>query len=125
MGGRNLEAVISALWTIRARRVGGEIAYLQPLVAEALDGARIAYRREIKLGPGCRVDFLTDGGVDIEVKRGRPRKDILLRQLERYASHDAVSAVVLVLERAVQLPDTMSGKPVRVVSLRMLWGLAV
>jgi len=125
MSGRNLEAVISALRTIRARRVGGEVAYLQPLVAEALDGACVAYRREVRLGPRSRVDFLTDGGVAIEVKRGRPRSDALARQLGRYASHDAVSAVVLVLERAVPLPDTMSGKPVRVVSLHMLWGLAV
>jgi len=124
MGG-HLEATISALQTIRARRVGGEIAYLQPLVAEALDGARVAYRREVKLGPGSRVDFLTDAGVAIEVKRGRPRPDALARQLGRYASHDDVSAVILVLERAVPLPATMSGKPVRVVSLRLLWGPSV
>lgn len=121
----HLEAVVSALWTIRARRMGDEVAYLQPLVAGALDGARIAYRREVRLGPGNRVDFLTDAGVAIEVKRGRPRPGALARQLERYAGHDAVSAVVLVLERAVSLPDAMSGKPIRIVSLRMLWGPAV
>lgn len=125
MNRHHLETVISALRAIRSRRVGDEITYLQPLVAEALDGARIAYRREVKIGPGCRVDFLTDGGVAVEVKRGRPRPNTLARQLGRYAGHDAVSAVILVLERAVTLPDTMSGKPIRIVSLHMLWGPAV
>jgi len=125
MDRHHLEAVISALRAIRARRVGDEVAYLQPLVAEALDNAHIAYRKEVVLGPRSRVDFLTDAGVAIEVKRGRPKRWTLVRQLERYASHDAVSAVVLVPERAVTLPATMSGKPVQAVSLHMLWGPAV
>jgi len=121
----HLEAVLAALRTVRAQKVGGEVEYLHPLVAAALDDASLPHQREAKLGPGSRVDFLTGGGVAVEVKRNRPRRGDLLRQLERYASHDAVAAIVLVLERSVALPDEICGKPVRVISLNMLWGPAV
>jgi len=121
----HLEAVLAALRAIRAQKVGGEVEYLHPLVAAALDAASLPHQREAKLGPGSRVDFLTCGGVAVEVKRGRPRRGDLMRQLEKYASHDAVGAVVLVLERSSALPDEIRGKPVRVISLNMLWGPAV
>lgn len=116
---------MAALRTIRSRRVGDELAYLHPLVADALTKAGIGHEREVCLGPRARVDFLTDGGVAIEVKRGRPRMASLLSQLGRYAGSDRVSAVALVLERSVPLPDQLDGKPVRCISLNMLWGPAV
>jgi len=121
----HLESVLDALRTIRSRRVGGEVAYLHPLVAEALGGAGIDHEKEVTLGSRARVDFLTGGGVAVEVKRGRPRIAALLSQLGRYAESDRVSSVVLVLERSVSLPDQLNGKPVRCISLNMLWGPAV
>jgi len=121
----HLEAVLAALHAIRARRLDDEIAYLHPLVSGALGNAGIGHRHEVKLGPRSRVDFLTDAGVAVEVKKSRPRRADLMRQLEKYAAHDAISAIVLVLERSVPLPDTIGGKPVRSVSLNMLWGPAV
>ncbi len=121
----HLESVLEALRTIRSCRIGCELAYLHPLVAEALAGAGIGHEREAHLGPQARVDFLTEGGVAVEVKRGRPGMASLLSQLGRYAGSDRVSAVVLVLERSVPLPDQLGGKPVRRISLNMLWGPAV
>lgn len=121
----HLESVMEALRVIRSRRVGGEVAYLHPLVAEALDGADISHEGEVSLGSRARVDFLTKDGIAVEVKRGRPRMAALLSQLGRYAESDRVSAVVLVLERSVPLPDQLGGKPVRCVSLNTLWGPAV
>lgn len=121
----HLESVLEALRTIRSRRVGGEVAYLQPLVADALAGAGIGHEMEVSLGPRARVDFLTGGGVAVEVKRGRPKMASLLSQLGRYAGSDRIAAVVLVLERSVPLPDQLDGKPIRCVSLNMLWGPAV
>lgn len=121
----HLEAVLAALHTIRAQKVGSEVEYLHPLVATALNAAALPHQREAELGSGSRVDFLTYDGVVVEVKRGRPRRADLMRQLERYASHDVVNAIVLVLERSTPLPDKLCGKPVRVISLNMLWGLAV
>ncbi len=121
----HLESVLEALRAIRSRRVGGEVAYLHPLVADALGAAGIGHEGEVRLGPRARVDFLTEGGVAVEVKRGRPRMASLLSQLGRYAESDRVLAVVLVLERSAPLPDQLDGKPVRCISLNMLWGPAV
>lgn len=120
----HLDSVLAALCTIRSRRIGDELTYLHPLVTNALTEAGIGHEREVALGPRARVDFLTEGGVAVEVKRGRPRIASLLSQLEKYAESDMVSAVVLVLERFVPLPDQLGGKPVRCISLNMLWGPA-
>ncbi len=123
--GAHLESVLKAIRTIRSRRVGGEVEYLHPLVADALAGAGVSHEKEVVLGSRARVDFLTCGGVAVEVKRGRPKMASLLSQLGRYAESDMVAAIVLVLERSVQVPDQLCGKPIRCISLNMLWGPAV
>ena len=61
----------------------------------------------------------------IEVKKGRPVVSELTRQLRRYLESDALDGVVVVMQRAAPLPDAIGGKPVRVVSLNRLWGVAL
>jgi hypothetical protein len=90
---------------------------LQLGVAAAL--AEYIPEREVILGPKDRVDFLLWGvGIEIKIKGGI---SALTRQLMRYAQHERVRSLVVVTSREqyrLQLPATMNGKPLRVVSLR-------
>lgn len=93
-------------------------------VASALGAASVAYVHEYRLGPRRRIDFLA-GRVGIEAKKGRPPARALMKQVKGYLESDALSAVVVVTQRAVALPPRLSGKPVVVVSLNRLWGVAL
>lgn len=117
------DAVLSALRTIRAPRIGSEYD-LHALVSGALQAAGIACLHEARLAPRRRIDFLC-GGTGVEVKRGRPSPAPLLRQLSAYAGSERVSDLVLVAERPPRLPDAVCGKPLHVISLQRLWGIAL
>ena len=93
-------------------------------VARALDEAGLAYEHEYRLGPRRRIDFRV-GRVGIEVKKGRPATSALTRQLRRYLESDELDAVVVVTQRVTALPETICGKPVRLISLNRLWGVAL
>jgi hypothetical protein len=78
--------------------------------------------REHRLAPGDVVDFfIRQTGVAIEVKLKRNSARGILRQLERYARHDQVQALVLVTNRAMGLPPEVGGKPTYYVSLGRAW----
>jgi hypothetical protein len=91
-------------------------ARLHELVAAALDGAGLAHEHEVDLGDGRRIDFLTAGGVGIEVKIAGSRNEIL-RQVHGYAQADRVLAVVLFTTRATHAlaAESLNGKPLVVV----------
>ena len=93
-------------------------------VAEALTEAGLAYEHEFRLGPRNRIDFRV-GRVGIEVKKGRPATSLLTGQLRRYLESDALDAVIVVTQRVTRVPDTLCGKPVVLVSLNRLWGVAL
>lgn len=118
-----MEQIISALSALRIPLVTDEYQ-LQALVGQALERGGVPYVKEARLAPRCRVDFLC-GSVAVEVKRGKPRRALLLQQLRRYAAQESVTAVVLVVERTADLPRTVLGKPCAVVALNRLWGVAV
>lgn len=91
---------------------------LQRGIAIALDGVT-HFAREVQLSRRDRIDFLCPCGVGIEVKV-QGRASSVIAQLERYASHDQISALVLVTNRvqvAVGLPTEINGKPLHVVAL--------
>jgi len=56
-------------------------------------------------------------GVVIEAKMHRATPASVERQLARYARHDEVAGMILATNRAMNLPRTIHGKPVYVVSL--------
>lgn len=120
---RELDTVLDALRHLRVPAQRSEYD-LHALAAEALEKAGIPWAHEVKLGKGCRAD-LQCGGVTVELKRGRPRRAALLRQLERYAASEQVRALVVVSERNVTLPGSIAGKPVRCLCLNRLWGIAL
>ena len=116
-----MDRIIQALNSLRIPLVVDEFE-LQALVSGALQEHGIEFVKEARLAPRCRVDFLCEGGIAVEVKRGKPQKARLMEQLRRYASLEQVCAVILVVERTAELPKTVCGKPCRVVALNRLWG---
>ena len=94
----------------------------EDLIADGVDAALLRageeVEREVVLGPHERVDFLTPDGICIEVKVGGSLMD-LVRQLQRYAQHERVRALLVVTNRSKLLgvPPELSGKPIAVASL--------
>lgn len=93
-------------------------------VADALDAAGLEYEHEYRLGPRRRIDFRV-GRIGIEVKKGRPASSELAKQLRKYLESDDLDAVIVVTQRVTALPEAICGKPVRLISLNRLWGVAL
>ncbi|NMX77582.1 hypothetical protein HBO23_31945 [Pseudomonas sp. WS 5532] len=115
---------MAALRKVRITEAGLEEYEIHDLLSGALLSAGIFHSRERSFAPRCRADLWVDGIV-IEVKKMRPPRAALFDQVTRYASQECVRAVIVVLERSISLPATICGKPVSVLSLNALWGIAV
>ena len=118
-----MERVYEALQALRAPLQQGEYD-LHRLVMDALDAAGVPWAHEVSLAPRCRIDLMC-GGVGIEIKRGKVDKARILAQLRKYAACEQVQSLILVTEKTVPLPHTMNGKPVKLVCLNRLWGIAL
>ncbi len=117
------ETVLEALAAIRAPQTQDEYD-LHGLTADALQRAEIPFRHEAPLAPRCRIDFLC-GSVGIEIKRGRPDRIPVEKQLLRYAETGKLTALILLSEKTLpSLPGFAAGVPVYPVSLYKLWGIA-
>ncbi len=119
----SLAKVIEALSRLRAPFCPGEYD-LHDLAAKALSDAGIPFVHEARLLPRCRIDFLAEG-VGIEVKKGRPERKRLLRQLEGYAGSQQVMSLVVLVERAADLPPSVGGKICVTLSVNRMWGIAL
>ena len=117
---RRIERALSA---IRVPAVPGEYD-IHGLIAEALAEDGIEFRHEAPLAPRCRIDFLAEG-IGIEVKKGKPVRATVLKQVSRYLACEQVEALVLISEKEVHLPATVAGKPVKTLSLSRFWGVAL
>jgi hypothetical protein len=111
---------------MRVTRVNDEYE-LQRKIQSCLEDHHIGYEKEYRLGSRSRVDFFADGGVAIEVKRGlaKPNQSIVWAQVTRYAQYDAVRAIILVVDRNLNLPSEVNGKPCVSFGLHKLWGIAL
>lgn len=118
-----MNEIYEALQTLRAPLQQGEYD-LHRLVMDALEDKGITPEHEVPLAPRCRIDLMC-GSVGIEIKRGKPQRGKLVEQLTRYARCDRVQGLILVAERSVDLPRSICGKPLRVVCLNRLWGIAL
>ena len=95
-------------------------------IRRALGKAHIRFTLEAKIAPRCRVDILTEGGIVIEVKKGKPNTKRVAEQVQRYAAGENVTAVVLVSERGlIDHIDEAHGKPIKYVALSKNWGIAL
>lgn len=118
-----MDEIITALQCLRAPIQQGEYD-LHRLVMDTLTAQGIPVSHEVPLGQCCRIDLMC-GGVGIEIKRGKPARARLIEQLTRYARCPQITGLVLVAERSVDLPRQLCGKPVQVVCLNRLWGIAL
>jgi hypothetical protein len=118
-----IENVLSALSKIRLNRVDEE-SFIHKEIQRALTLEGIKYEHEYKLISHKRFDFWIDGIV-LEVKKRKPGKLALLKQLDRYTKSEGVKAIIIVLEKSINLPKELNGKPLIVFSLNANWGVAV
>lgn len=118
-----MNAIERALSVLRLPAAPGEYD-MHAMVKGALSAAGIDARHEVRLCPGCRIDFLC-GRVGIEVKKGKPVRRALLVQIERYAACPEVEGIVIVAPGDARLPRAVKGVPVRCVALGRLWGVAL
>jgi hypothetical protein len=120
---RELRRVADALASVRMPAQPEEYD-IHAAVADALAAAGLAYVHEYRLGPRNRIDFLV-GRIGIEVKKGRPASSRLVGQLRRYLESDALDGMIVVTLRVTALPATINGKPVKLITLNRLWGVAL
>ena len=95
---------------------------LHEQAAEAFARAGLEAAHEVRLAPRCRIDFMV-GGVGVEIKKKRPQRAPLIAQLTRYASCPQVERLVVLAPRGVDLPKSIGGKPVTMMSLERLGGI--
>lgn len=120
---QEIEQIKKAIGRLRAPVMPGEYD-LHALIGQALTHAEIGHAHEYKLAPRCRIDFKA-GKIGIEVKKGKPDSRTLTAQITRYLASEELSALVVVMQRAVPVPERIGGKPVIVISLNRLWGVAL
>ena len=119
----DVEEILSVLSTVRISNRLDEDEIHQVLKS-VFDDHGIHYEHEYQLFPRKRFDFWIDGIV-IEVKKQRPTKIYLLNQLNKYTKDKHVKAVIVVLEKSIDLPKTLNGKPIFVKSLNRNWGVGI
>lgn len=117
----SLKSVTVALGTLRVGAADSE-ERLHEQAAEAFARAGLEAAHEVRLAPRCRIDFMV-GGVGVEIKKKRPQRAPLIAQLTRYASCPQVERLVVLAPRGVDLPKSIGGKPVTMMSLERLWGI--
>ena len=118
-----MERLTEAISRLRAPLQQGEYD-LHRLVMDALDAAALPYVHEAKLAPRCRIDLLC-GSIGVEIKRGKIEKGRILAQLTRYAACEQLTGLILVTEKTVPVPAVIEGKPLRLICLNRLWGIAL
>ncbi|MNW55033.1 hypothetical protein D3C74_326700 [compost metagenome] len=118
-----MEQVVTAIKRIRCHVITDEYK-LHELIEQQLTAEGISFQHEVPLAPRNRIDFLTSDGIGIEAKKGKPNERRVYEQLERYAGIDDVKGLILVIERYMDLPETINGKPVVSIGLRKLWGIS-
>jgi hypothetical protein len=97
----------------RSLRGLGEEYRVQAAIEALLKREGVEHLREVTLSPKDRIDFLV-GAVGIEVKVAGG-VGAVIRQLERYAKHERISALVLVTTKSTlaRVPLELNGKPLR------------
>ena len=118
-----LSAIRRAIEALRIPLTESEYQ-LHALIAAALRDGGFVVQHEAPIAPRCRVDFLVDR-VGIEVKRGKPDRARLTEQVRRYLSSDALDGLIVVVDTRASLPPRVGGKPLTVIGLNRLWGIAL
>lgn len=119
----NIRLIENALRVLFVPAAPGEYD-LHALISCALEKAGFSYVHEAKIAPRCRADFMV-GKICVEVKKSKPNKSALLKQVTRYLSSEDVDGILVVTQKSVSLPFKIMNKPVSVLSLDKLWGVSL
>ncbi|MGI6527617.1 MAG: hypothetical protein ACOX25_09705 [Caldicoprobacterales bacterium] len=119
-----MERTLSALRTIRLG-VSTDEFQIQSAIERALCERGIPFKKEYRLAPRNRIDFYIEGGIGLEVKRGKPNAAQVTKQLKRYAAFEEIKAMILVVDKTLSIPDSISGKRCILFGLNRLWGVAL
>lgn len=119
----NVEEILTALKQLRLGRAIDE-ADIHAEIARVLTEGGIGFQHEYRAAPRCRPDFFCSGTA-IEVKKSRPEPGRLKKQIEGYLLQDCVTAIIVVTQHQVRLPDMLCGKPIYQLSLDRLWGVSL
>jgi hypothetical protein len=116
---KELEKIVALLETLRVYPVDMEFD-LNKIIREKLSAGGIEFTTEAKLGPRNRIDLLSKAGAGVAIKKGKPQRKQVFKQVERYCRSPKVKALVLVVERNLRYhPEgDVNGKLVRYVALR-------
>ncbi len=92
-------------------------AELQMGIGRVLTESGVSFKPEYRLDDAGRIDFFitVDGlGIEVKIKEG---KNAVMRQLMRYAKHDAITSLILVTTRTQlrAMPPCLNGKDLIVV----------
>ena len=117
------ERIIAALRELRSPFALYE-QDIHQAVTRRLTEAGLPFTHEKNLAPGCRIDFWC-GGVGIEIKKGKPVRRAVMEQAARYLESGQLEGLLLVVERSANLPGRILDKPVVVLGLNRLWGVAL
>jgi hypothetical protein len=90
---------------------------LQEGITAVLERAGFSPQREVRLGAADRIDIMV-GSIGIEVKIAGSATGVF-EQLQRYAAHEEITALVLVTSKYQRLPDEAGGKPLSTISLAL------
>lgn len=120
----NIEDITRVLSSIRTPVIDDEYK-LQTIISGCLEDAGIPFEREYRLGPRNRIDFLLPAGIGIEVKKGKPARTLVVKQLERYTRFDRIQSIIFVIERSLDIPGELNGKRCICFPLNRLWGVAL
>lgn len=114
------ERVTAALATLRVGAADSE-EQLHRQAAEAFANAGLEAAHEVSLAPRCRIDFRSAilGGS----QRKKTARAPLVAQLTRYANCPQIARLIVLAPRGVDLPKSIGGKPVTMMSLEKLWGI--
>lgn len=117
------EQIIKILETLRMDLVDYE-SQIHLAIASVLRKNHVQFQQEVRIGSRRRIDFLV-GEIGIEVKKGKPSLNTIIRQAERYCESDRIKELILVVERGLfdQSFDSIE-KPVYCVTLTKQWGIA-
>jgi hypothetical protein len=119
-----MQEILKVLNSLRINPVNEEFD-LQTEIGKILKEAHIWSVKECYLGPRNRVDFFCRDGIVIEVKKGKPNKAQVISQLQRYAAFPEVRGIILVIEKNLDIPKEINGKPCISFGLNKLWGIAL
>lgn len=116
-----IETVIEDLRQLRMGPVDEE-RDLYVVITRILVKHGLRFRREAQLAHG-RIDFLVDGHIGIEVKKGQMQHAATRRQLKRYAKDPRIDHLILVSERGIVTEHNAFEVPFENIALGQNWGI--